>query len=348
MHCIAATAQYNFQGKVVEANTNKPIPYVSVYVNGSSQGSTTNAQGAFKFTSTIAIGELIITSVGFQTISYPFNNPREQNLIIKLERKDNTLDEILILTDEERNKYLKIFKNNFLGQTQEANASRIKNIRDIYFIRNTDKSEGFTAKADSSLVIINNRTGYKITFTLEGFSFNSKNNTTFFYGYTKYDDLAPFKKSYTKRRQEIFQGSTMQFFRTMADAEKFDSSYSMMELKSIESNGRKFDQGIPRNKNYLVKKDSADNGVFLLTFNERLRVQYSKSTSVLKDLSRFFMSISNGGVPVSTISLIDSSVYFDKNGIVLNPLGMMYSGYWSFEKAANMLPSDYQPTKELK
>ena len=340
--CNVARAQQRFQGIITDAETEQPIPSVSVYVNGSTDGTTSNGKGEFSFTSSIAVGELIITSVGYQTISFPFNNPKPQRLVIRLDKKDNTLDEVLILSDEIRAKYLRLFKENFLGLTKEANETSIKNIRDIYFVKNTDKSDGFTAKADSNLVIINKRTGYKVTFTLEGFSFNSKNNTTFFYGYTKYDDLIPFKKIYDKRRQEIFEGSTMQFFRTMADSASTDSSFTMMEIKVVELNGRKLQQGIPRNKNYLVKKDSSNQNIFLLTFNEKLRVQYFKPTKTYQFLSTVAFRDLGSGVPVSALNLIDSVVYFDKNGVVLNPLGMMYSGYWSFEKAANMLPSNYQ------
>ena len=347
--CTTAKSQYVFQGKVVESANNNPVAYASVYVNGSSQGSTTNNAGEFSFNSSIANGELIITSVGYQTISYPFNNPKPENLIIKLDRKDNTLDEILILSDAEKARFLQIFKDNFIGRTNEANATTIKNLRDIYFVRNADKTNGFTAKADSSLVLINKSLGYKISFTLEGFSFNANQNSTFFYGYTKYDDLLPLKKKYKKRREQVYEGSTMQFFRTLADTTLSGPLFNLMELKSVVLNGKKFDQGIPRTIASLVTKDSSDSNVFKLKFKERLRVQYSKPTTVFKDLSSsMFMNIGIGGVPTSTLSLLENAIYFDKNGVVLNPLGMMYSGYWSFEKAANMLPSDYKPLAEIK
>lgn len=325
------------------------MAYASVYVNGSSQGSTTNKDGDFAFNSSIANGELIITSVGYQTISFPFNNLKPQKLLIKLDRKDNTLDEILILSDAEKAKFLQIFKDNFIGRTKEASATRIKNIKDIYFIRNADKTNGFTAKADSTLVIINNSLGYKISFTLEGFSYNSNQNSTFFYGYTKYDDLLPLKKKYIKRREQVYEGSTMQFFRALADTTLPGPSFTLMELKKVEYNGKKFDQGTPKTITSIVTRDSSDRNIFQLKFKERLRVQYSKSTSVFKDLSAsMFMNIGIGGLPVSTLNLIENSIYFDKNGVVLNPMGMMYSGYWSFEKAANMLPSDYKALVEIK
>lgn len=342
--CFYAKGQFLFQGKIIDASSSNPIPFASVYVNGSSQGSISNSAGAFAFNSSISNGELIITSVGYQTISYPFNNPKPQNLIIKLDRKNSTLDEILILSDAEKANFLQIFKDNFIGRTNEANATTIKNIRDIYFVRNADKSNGFTAKADSSLVLINKSLGYKISFTLEGFSYNSSQNTTFFYGYTKYDDLLPLRKRYIKRREQVYEGSTMQFFRTLADTTLAGPSFSLMELKSVEYNGKKFDQGTPRTIASLVTKDSSDSNIFHLKFKERLRVLYTRPTTVFNDLSsNRYMNIGIAGVPVSTLNLLEEAIYFDKNGVVLNPLGMMLSGYWSFEKAANMLPSDYKP-----
>lgn len=347
--CFSANAQYTFVGRVTEEGTDKPIQYASVYINNSTQGGITDNDGSFSFSSSIPIGELIITSVGYFTLSYPFNKPIQQKLLIKLTKRDNTLDEVMILSSEERLKYLNLFKENFLGITEEATNSKIKNIKDIYFIKNADNSEGFTAKADSSLVIINKSTGYKITFTLEGFSYNASNQSTFFYGFTKYDDLVPFKRKYISRRRQIFEGSTMQFYRSLTDNSSTPLDFSMMEIEDVKINGRTFQQGTPKNKNQLLRMDSADNNVFYLTFKKQLRVQYAKTTKTSKYLSSIpFRSTTHGSIPISTLILIDSNIIFDKNGVVYNPLGLLYSGYWSFEKVANMLPSDYKPSVELK
>jgi len=51
-------------------------------------------------------------------------------------------------------------------------------------------------------------------------------------------------------------------------------------------------------------------------------------------------------LPVGVRSYITGLVpyfFIDKNGIAEDPLSVRYSGYWMYEKAANMLPYDYQP-----
>ncbi len=333
----------------MDANTGKGLGSASVYINNTTQGTVSKEDGTFAFSSNIAVGELIVTRVGYQTVTWPFNTPKPQNLLVKMEAKDNSLEEVLIVTDETRRRYLKLFKENFLGITDEANNSKILNLKDIYFVKNADKSDGFTARADSTLIIINKKTGYKVSFTLENFLFNFEQNMTQFYGYSRYEDLVPFHKKYRSNRQKIYEGSTMHFFRTLADTAVSEKDFYMLEISAGKaSNGRDIEVMTARDRSYLIKKDSANPQIFKLVFKKKLRVHYNNTTSTYKFLMKEHMlGVGYSGIAVTVLNLIDDAIYFTKDGVALNPLGLLYGGYWSFEKAANMLPADFRPDEKL-
>ena len=82
----------------------------------------------------------------------------------------------------------------------------------------------------------------------------------------------------------------------------------------------------------------------MLAFTEYLEVIYTgerEHVSYLKwqglDRAR------EQGHQRSWIHLADSSVVFDAHGSVLNPYGVIYFGYMSFERLADLLPKDYRP-----
>ena len=73
-------------------------------------------------------------------------------------------------------------------------------------------------------------------------------------------------------------------------------------------------------------------------------VQYDKDPSSKNYLKDKIMIA--GSLPVgfrSYIGVNTPSISLNKTGIVNNPMDLEYSGYWMYEKAANMLAFNYEP-----
>ncbi|MCY1537456.1 hypothetical protein D9M68_729510 [compost metagenome] len=51
---------------------------------------------------------------------------------------------------------------------------------------------------------------------------------------------------------------------------------------------------------------------------------------------------------ISIFSLTGPMVRFYPNGAVFDPRSTLYSGYWAYEKVADMVPMDYQPLFTVK
>jgi hypothetical protein len=96
----------------------------------------------------------------------------------------------------------------------------------------------------------------------------------------------------------------------------------------------------------LVK--TVNNDLKMIQFNDALYVIYKNE---LED-SAYALSGHQQNRPldlanyqITVVTLAQSKLLFYANGGVYNPRSSLFSGYWSYEKVANMIPLDYLPTQ---
>jgi hypothetical protein len=336
---------------VLDNATNLPIANASVYLNNTSLGAVTNTNGEFIFTvNSVYTGELIVSSVGYERIFYKLENKDVGNksYIFKLEIKENVLKEVLVISDANRKAWLKIFTDNFLGMTEEADNCTIENLDAVYFTMGADKNSIY-AYADSPLVIKNQMMGYKISFDLVEFNFNSINRSTYFLGYTRYEDMGD-KKKWIKNRKLNYYGSTMHFYRSLINKELKEQGFSVYEIVKPDTSIAKTNTiNSQMAVAYTVEAanilyiDSITNE-YSLRFSNKLMVQYNKYPHTAPYLSNkiFIRGVNPNGF-TAYVNLLVDKVGLDTNGIILSPLSVVYDGFWIYEKLANQLPFNYQP-----
>jgi hypothetical protein len=360
---IAAIAQVSIAGKVINEQTGSPVQGASVYFNNTSIGTNTNAAGQFSLqNSTVVNAELIISCVGYELLVFKIDAAtiQNKNFTFKLNVKEQQLRDVLILTDAVRKKYLGIFEKNFLGITEEAIRSTIENRKDIYFTKGEEKNS-FKAYSDTPLVIINKMLGYKISFELIEFSFDEQSGRTYFFGYTRYEEMGD-KSRWVKNRKRCYYGSTVHFYRSLIANRLKEEGYTMYLIKQAPFSSDNGSSGTAENLHnspiaqqepsmavtisaeQVIKPDSSNSNNYNITPGGKLMVQYDKDPSSKNYLKDKIMIA--GGLPVGFRSYIAVNAPFislNKTGIVNNPMDLEYSGFWMYEKAANMLPFNYQP-----
>jgi hypothetical protein len=345
-----AAAQISIKGRVLDGKTGLPVVNASVYLNNTSIGTVTNADGGFTFsTKSLFTGELIVSSVGYQTLSYKLANNSINNFYtFKLDIKENTLMNILVMTDPQRREWLNIFKENFLGITEEADNCKIENPEAIYFAAGENKNSLY-AYADTALVITNKLMGYTISFDLIEFSYDKVKNSTYFIGYSRYQEMGE-KKRWIKKRKQNYFGSTMHFYRSLiADHLKADGYTIFNVQRGATKKSTLADtatgplMALPTTSVNVLEKDSVNHLLYLhgfrqlmVQYNETPHSRYYLSSKVLvRGLTRFGFT--------GYISLLTDKAELDENGIIHSPLQIVYDGFWVYEKLANQLPFDYQP-----
>lgn len=95
LFATVAFAQSTLTGKVIDGEMNAPLPGANVIVNGTSNGATTDFEGNFTITAQSGSGEIIISYVGFESKTLPFNGDTDFGSIVL--NLDNTLDEVVVV-----------------------------------------------------------------------------------------------------------------------------------------------------------------------------------------------------------------------------------------------------------
>lgn len=104
---------------------------------------------------------------------------------------------------------------------------------------------------------------------------------------------------------------------------------------------------LPKTISYLVRKpvmlDSLirrtdQNGIMALGYKDYLYVVYTKK----KGDSHY----NEAHPPTTIVGLTDQYIFFDRNGVILNPSGVIFEGDWGTDRIAKLLPVDYEPDTE--
>jgi hypothetical protein len=106
---------------------------------------------------------------------------------------------------------------------------------------------------------------------------------------------------------------------------------------------------LPKFKDYIYTSNvpindiiTNKNGVYYLDFENNIIIVYTKELEEKGYIYRNIFSERRKPLPqTSSVIPVKSPSMLDKNGILANPLNVLYEGYWSYEKFADSLPLDY-------
>jgi hypothetical protein len=209
-------------GKAVQRSTGAAIPNASVFISGTSLGTITDTAGNFELNG-IPSGnfELIISSVTYTTIVYPFSTDKlPLKLTLQMEPKVEELTEVTVMPYDPKgwDNWGTLFLENFLGTSYAGKQCRIVNKKAVRF-RYNQTTKVLSVVADEPLIIENDFLGYTLNYQLEEFTFDQANRTIFYYGYSFFKDKSENKgrvpSRYTQRRLETYNGSMAHFMRAL-------------------------------------------------------------------------------------------------------------------------------------
>ncbi len=318
IHLSIVTISQVIKGTVSDNNTRSGIDYASVYINGSFIGTYTDEDGNFELDITKNPSMPIsISAIGYYSVTldeYPVNRP----VIVFLEPKMFELQEVVIkakAVNRQRRANLVIFRNEFLGTTDNARMCEILNEEDITFNYGSDK-DTLKAYALRPILIENRALGYEITYYLDAFEFYRKDQSFFFKGNIIFkEDLTndeSKRQFYIKKRQYAYTGSRMHFFRTLWTNTLTATGFVVMSPAGIKLNILQYVFADPHGK--------------FLKFNDRLALCYYSK------------------LPTSSIIFLKDKVYFYGNGYY-DPAGILWEGRMAMQRIGDWLPYEYVNSK---
>lgn len=235
--CSTSFAQRSITGKVIAADTRKPIALANVFLSSTSIGTVTAENGEFTL-SRFPEGrfDLVVSFIGFETYKITLQSDKlPLNFEIKLQPKVVELQEVIVDSFDKAgwSKWGNIFLDNFMGTSAFAEDCKLFNWQSVRFRFNKEQNS-ISATADEQLIIENNAFGYLLKYSLTRFEYDLTNRIFLYQGYPLFEEMQTTRKSlrarWMKNRQEAYLGSLMHFMRSLF---RFELLKEQFEVRKI-------------------------------------------------------------------------------------------------------------------
>jgi len=350
---LTAQAQDNqFISGIVKDQKGETLPGATIFLTNTQYKTVTGNSGKFSI-SDIAPGsyQLVVKMMGFMPyVSQVAVNGKLQPLIISLKEDNILLNTVTIKsTDLNRGKYLKQFIKYFIGESTNAGQCKILNpqVLSFHYDKNT---EVLQASADTILRIQNSGLGYILNYVLTEFKLDPKNNVFAYTGYPFFEAMkgsAAQQKRWDNKRKDAYLGSVNHFFRSVYNNNTTEAGFAIYEHPAKMAIGAKMsrlpidDVFLPTDSNFKVLNPLYGSSVS----SKDLYVVYNRDKQ-----PRDFTFSSLDLYPsvdlwpdgqLSGLKPLVDNVLIDRNGSLTPPKSFFVSGYWAWQKMAELLPLGY-------
>lgn len=345
------------QGQVLNAENNRPITNVNVYLSGTTIGTTTNPKGQFTLSDSIPKGSysLVFSHVNYsvETKSLVIEKIDSLRFDVLLIPKKGDLEVVTISAKKDAlwSKRFKRFKTEFLGTSKAANKCKIVNPWVLDF---KEVNDTLYASATQPIEIDNLALGYKVFCQIN--NFNNYHNQTSYLGMYRFEPMKPKNQKqaqkWEQQRLRNFNGS----FRHLICAILYERiQKDRFEIYATNQSPEEHTNPELRyvNPNDLYRQISKG---FEITLPNYLRVIYHKEREELGFINwqnRYKQSVMNSlhkrapQAQKSWVKVQGNTFKVSSRGVVMsNPDKVNTFGYWSWERVGDMLPLDYLP-KEI-
>jgi hypothetical protein len=392
---LGGLAQITISGRILNQADTKPEANASVFLSNATIGDKTANDGTFKLIN-VKPGkyDLVVSILGFENYSQAVV-VGEKNISlpdITIFPKTIALNEVTIKfhADPDREKWLNLFKDEFLGTSAIAKDCKILNpqILDLSYDEDAHK---LTASSNDYLQIENDALGYRIKYLLTDFSLENKSETekrVSYKGPVLFEEMkgsASEMRRWQKTRLEVYENSPMHFLRALLNNRLDEEGFRVQGViyanpdrpldslidariklyKDLHSNDKSRQDSLswwvkksklPKFLNQILPnplsnkdliEETALPGQFTLGYNNNeLFVAYSKNHHF--HINNKFEYLYNPGNNENTLIRFNSPyAFFYNNGVIINPYSVMFYGVWGRSRVAEMLPTDYEPPKEI-
>jgi len=205
-------------GRVTDAEDGEPIPGVSVFIDGSAVGITTDSAGYYRLTIPGSGSyKLVASHAGYQLFSKEIETG-QKSTVLDVALYFRTLDEVKVTeTVKARKEDIILFWRKILGK-QPDKTIFATNPEKVFYYYNP-KSRILTVSCPVPLQISNLKTGYHIEYILDRFTHDYNTNASFWSAQFMFKELEPEdtkqKNSWIKNRENVYRVSLSNFIKAL-------------------------------------------------------------------------------------------------------------------------------------
>lgn len=344
---------YTIYGKVMNGETNQPMPGASVFAQNTTLGTATDESGNFRLSLPDGGYSLVITFTGFQTESMRISNAdaNNHNLSFTMNPRQKQMEEVAVIATSEVKdgwiKYGNFFLEKFIGQSANATQTKILNpeVLKFYFSK---KKNRLKVLAQEALRIENAALGYNIIYALDSFVHEYNTQASLYTGYPLFQEMTAAGSDqlmgWMQARQEAYKGSILHFMRSLYNKTLQQEGFEVQFI--VQNEGR--DTAIALKDAYGALHFLKDDSTSIVEMQpNQLRV----GVIYLKEKPSAAYLIANEGEPedfeFSMLGFLPGeSIGIEKNGYYFEQNDLSVSAYWSWERMADQLPYNYAPVSE--
>ena len=339
------------EGRVLDADSNAPLPRTHVFVVESMHGTVTDSSGRFRLEG-VRLGpkRLYVSRVGHERRALSLRPAPDRPLTVTVRLDDKVLDSPPVTVSAERDdewyERLDHFRRLFIGRSGLAEDCTLVNPEVLRF---DDKWWGrFEAWAEKPVVIENRALGYRLTYFLK--EFEERGSVVRWDGEPLFEALTPTDSAEAARwrqnRLRAYRGSLRHFLRALMsdrlDAEHFDL-YRLPRASAVRRTARA--DRFPTSRDRIL--EAGPDSTYLLNAHDRLEVVYHgrperKAYLEWADLRRR----TPRDHQTSRIEINERPLHVDPSGEIMEPYGATLYQYFAFTaRMAQRLPRGYEPPR---
>jgi hypothetical protein len=322
---------------------NTAIPGASVFIEGTTMGTQTDANGHFSLKN-IPAGRhrLVASMVGYVPKMVLIDFPgKTSELTFSLEEDNKTLAEVRVVGTQDKTweKQFRAFEKGFLGESYSKKEVYITNREVVDF---TENEEAFTAKATQPLQIVNKTLGYKITYFMD--NFEKTNSLTAYKGLASFEKLVPEdarqERRWQRNRVEAYEGSMKHFLKALVENRLEEEGFNAYLLKPEYLNNLRRGLFFDRNNERHVAFKAADlRGV---TSTEGLTtLEWRIPMEIVFNKKRVARPIFMDAPYPYTILIPKGLIQVTNTGDIMNPYSIEMRGDMGKIGMADLLPLDF-------
>ena len=262
------------------------LPGAGVYLSGYKLATVTDNNGKFVLPN-LKPGNynILVEMMGY----LPFTknvilSDKSATVTLVLAENTITLKEVVIQADPNRDKYIALFKEYFIGKTPNATKCKLLNPQVLY-IKFDKNSNTLNVQSNEFLIIENRALGYRLKYMLQEFEYNYNTRIIYYAGLPNFEELKGSKakkKEWMANRELAYYGSSQQFFKALYKGTTKEEGFIIHKLIKIKNPSRPPDTLINKNIKRFMK---SMHGVIRLgsAFNDSLTL-WTQIRNMPKDI----------------------------------------------------------------
>jgi CarboxypepD_reg-like domain len=339
---VFAQQKYQLTGSVTEKG-NVAIPGASVFLEGTTMGTQTDANGHYVLKN-IPAGRhrLVASMVGYVTKMVFIELPgKTSELTFSLEEDNKTLAEVRVVGSQDKTweKQFRAFEKGFLGESFNRKEVYITNREVVDFSEDEDV---FTAKASQPVQIVNKTLGYKITYFMD--NFEKTNSLTAYKGLASFEKMvaedAKQERRWQRNRVEAYEGSMKHFLKALVDNRVEEEGFNAFLLKPEYLNNLRRGLFFDRNNERHVAFKAAELAGPITTDGLRT-LEWRIPMEIVFNKKRVTRPIFMDAPYPYTILIPKGLIQVTNTGDIMNPYSIEMRGDMGKIGMADLLPLDF-------